>query len=206
MRIERIVSGPLETNAYLLVDDQTREAVLVDAPHGVSKQLARHMEDGVKVVMLINTHGHWDHIGDNEEVLKMIHAPLAIHSADAEMLKDGGAYGYETPVLAKASRADRLLAGGDVISFGQVSLRVMHTPGHTTGSICLYHEASKTLISGDTLFQGSCGRTDLTNSSESEMVASLRKLSTLPPDTRYYPGHGAGGTIGVHPMLVSRSR
>jgi len=201
-----MVSGPLATNAYLLVDDQTREAVLVDAPHGVSRQLVRHMENGARVVMLINTHGHWDHTGDNEGVLKIIHAPLAIHSADAEMLKDGGAYGYETPIPAITSRADRLLAGEDVISFGSARLRVMHTPGHTPGSICLYHEAGKTLISGDTLFEDSCGRTDLPNSSESEMAASLRTLSKLPAETRFYPGHGEGSTIGGHPMLARSSR
>jgi len=198
------VSGPIATNSYLIQDEGSKEAILVDAPHDVAERLNPALESGVRISILVNTHGHWDHVGDNVAVLRKTSSLLAIHSADAPMLEDGGAYGFDLPFKVVPSKADRLLIEGEKVVFGSSSLEIFHTPGHTEGGICLYSEKENILFSGDTLFDGAYGRTDLPNSNVKEMVKSLARLSGLPPETRVFPGHGDSTTIGEQEWLKHR--
>jgi len=199
-----LVSGPIATNSYLVTDEGTGESILIDAPQDVTGRLGPLLGKEGKLVLLVDTHGHWDHVGDNAAVAALTGAPLAIHASDAGMLENGGADGFNLPFKLLPSRADRLLDEGEKIVFGSSSLLVMHTPGHTAGGICLYDEKEGNLFSGDTLFNGSYGRTDLPNSSVKDMQASLARLSGLPPQTRVYPGHGETTTIGEQEWLTHR--
>ena len=195
------VSGPIATNSYLVEDEDTGKSILVDAPHDITARLSKALKGGANPVFLVDTHGHWDHVAGNSSVKEITGAPICIHSADAPMLEDGGAYGFELPFTVPSSKADRLLGEGDRIEFGSARLEVMHTPGHTEGGICLHDPAGNILFSGDTLFDGAYGRTDLPNSSPEKMIESLARLSALPPATRVYPGHGGITTIGEQEWL-----
>jgi len=200
--IKRLVCGPIATNAFLVGDSGTREAMLVDAPPGAAEALARSAEkQKPKVVIIVNTHGHWDHVVDNAAVAERTGAPLAIHRDDAAMLADGGTYGFDLPFEMRPSKADRVVAEGDILQAGGLSFTVLHTPGHTPGSICLYCAEENTLLSGDTLFDQGYGRTDLPGGDEGKMRVSLLRLSRLPADTRILPGHGEETTIGAQRWL-----
>lgn len=197
MFIKKFVCGPIGTNSYLVGDAGTGEALLVDAPEGAAADaVGEAKRRGVRITMVVNTHGHWDHVFDNEPARKVTGAPLAIHKEDSGMLADGGLDGFALPYPVAPSRADRGLEEGEEVGSGEALFKVLHTPGHTPGSICLYSESKGVLFSGDTLFDQGYGRTDLPRSSEALMAASLRRLSRLPADTRFYPGHGEESTIG----------
>lgn len=185
------------TNTWLLYDDVSLEGVLVD-PAAPSEVLLERIKDlNLKIKMIINTHGHGDHIGGNAFFAERLNAPLAIHKDDAAMLTDNlknlSAYmGSSLPIKA----ADVLLEDGYTLNLGEYELKVIHTPGHTPGGICLYID--KYLISGDTLFELSIGRTDFPGGSHSGLIRSIReKLFVLPDDVIVFPGHGPQTTIGL---------
>lgn len=183
-----------ETNTYFIWDDSSKQAVLIDpsAPSVQLKDFITHHQLELKYI--INTHGHADHIGGNAFFQKSFHAPVAIHTDDAEMLVDSklnlSAY---VDVELSSPAADKLLNDGDKIEVGSDSLTIIHTPGHTRGGICLYTEGF--LISGDTLFLHDIGRTDLPGGSYDQLICSVKKLFTLPGDTVVLPGHGPSSTI-----------
>ncbi len=198
LHIHTITAGPLAVNAYVASDGG--ECVVIDAPHESTKAVCEFINaKKLKPLTVINTHGHFDHIGDNEELQKALGCPIATHILDAKML--ARPYDYGWGFQTHPSKADKLLNDGDEIKVGACKLLVMHTPGHTTGSMCLYEAAedSKTegiLFTGDTLFAGGVGRTDLSGGSQELLEKSLKKLLELPPATKVYPGHGPATTIG----------
>ena len=171
MEIKRIVVGQLETNCYLLVNKG--EAIVVD-PGDEARKIAKEVEAaGVAVKSIINTHHHFDHIGANEELKIKFGTKLLIDRYDNK----GGI------------AADELLKDGDVIMIDQELLKVVETPGHTKGSVCLFGDGF--VVSGDTLFEDGFGRTDFPGGSNLDMTASLKKLdSIIPEGTMVYPGHG----------------
>jgi glyoxylase-like metal-dependent hydrolase (beta-lactamase superfamily II) len=172
LRIERIETYPFGTNAYILVCEATGESILVDAPGNREKILERL--EGTNPVCILMTHSHMDHTGSLSQLKEDLSIPLAAHPADAEYL----------PVAA-----EMLLADGNIIAFGKVTLEVIHTPGHTPGSLCFLTE--KYLISGDTIFPGGPGKTR-TPEDFRKIVESLeQKIFVLPDDVKIYPGHGA---------------
>ncbi|MEM3031214.1 MAG: MBL fold metallo-hydrolase [Candidatus Micrarchaeia archaeon] len=183
MLLYRLTAGPLRTNTYVVGDEATREALIIDAG-AAEPVLALVKQQGLHVLYLINTHGHWDHAGENERLRKTLGCRVAVHAADAGVVK-----------------ADFLLGDGDVVRAGSVSLRVLHTPGHTPGSICLFEEKQGLLFSGDTLFKGTFGRTDFEGGSDADMLASLKRLALLPKNTRVFPGHGEPTAIGEEKWL-----
>jgi len=194
--IERITSGPVDTNSYLVADAAGGEAMIVDAPIGSSAALLQRVAAlGVRVVRIVNTHGHWDHIGDNAALVAATGAPLLVHAADAERLARPESTLLRLPYTIPPSTPTVLLQEGDVLALGPTSFTVWHTPGHTPGSCCLYAEAADLLFSGDTLFDQGMGRTDLPGGDEVQLYASLRRLADLAPTTRFYPGHGPDSTI-----------
>ncbi|NLH92829.1 MAG: MBL fold metallo-hydrolase [Candidatus Cloacimonetes bacterium] len=185
------------TNTWLLWDEDSREAWLIDPAAPSEALLARIRELGLKVTLLVNTHGHGDHIGGNAWFKEALGAPVLIHPADAPLLTDNRRNFSEylgNPL--RLSPPDLLAEDGQILKLGDHSIRVIHTPGHTLGGICLL--ANGFLLSGDTLFQQSIGRTDLPGGNHAQLITSIReKLFSLPDDTVVFPGHGPRTSIGL---------
>ncbi|HET6351974.1 MAG TPA: MBL fold metallo-hydrolase [Coriobacteriia bacterium] len=202
MKVERIVVGPLEVNCWIVSDGSGGPAVVIDPGDdacAIEEALA-----GREVAALVLTHGHFDHIGAVRELKEATGAQLLVHEADAGRLSSDAPAGTGGAVFGfagvTAPPADRLLADGDVIKAGAVTLTVLHTPGHTQGGICLLgcSEGGCTdLFSGDTLFAGSVGRTDFVGGDGRVLARSIaEKLAPLEADVRVHPGHGPDTTIG----------
>lgn len=198
MRIEMFMVGKLLTNCYVAACSKTKEAIIIDPGLDTIQEAQQILNfingNSLKLKFIVNTHGHPDHTCGNGIIKEKFSVPVLIHGGDAEMLGESGrrfarAFGFEI----NAPPADRLLHDGDLIEIGEKSLRVMHTPGHSLGSICLIGE--KEVFTGDTLFAGSIGRVDFPGSSREDMRGSLRKIAALPDFLIVYPGHGPVTTI-----------
>ncbi len=197
MFIKRLTVGPLESNCYLVADEETKEGIIVDPGEEGERILKAVRREGIAPRYLINTHGHIDHIGANGYLKrKMEGIKLGIHAADAQMLinTDENLSNFVGEGCTSPP-ADFFLKEGDEIILGKIHLRIIHTPGHTLGGICLLGENK--IFTGDTLFSNSIGRTDFPRSSMELLMQSLKeKLMTLPEETVIYPGHGETSTIG----------
>jgi glyoxylase-like metal-dependent hydrolase (beta-lactamase superfamily II) len=185
--------GPWVTNAYLVWDGRSPEALVLDPGMGAAAALMeRAAANGLRLHLVANSHGHIDHIFDNAAIVAASGAPLAIHPDDAYRLDGRNNYG----MVVERSVATRDLREGDQIRVGDLVFDVLHTPGHSEGSVCLYEERAGLLLAGDVLFAGSYGRTDLPGGDDELMVASLARLSRdLPDAVRVLPGHGPETTI-----------
>ena len=190
------VVGPLDTNCYLVHCSETLECAVVDPGAEADRIFPLILEFGLKPVYILNTHGHIDHIGANRDVKDKFGIPLAIHSLDGPLLEMVQQFELSFFLGAKESPpADFLLQDGDSIAIGKSALRVIHTPGHTPGSVSLLGDGI--LFSGDTLFNGGVGRTDLPGGSTRDLEQSIREqILTLPPETIVLPGHGPWTTVG----------
>jgi glyoxylase-like metal-dependent hydrolase (beta-lactamase superfamily II) len=193
VRLEVGAFGPWQTNAYLVWDGRSADALVVDPGMGATDPLMdRVAANGLELTVIANSHGHIDHIFDDMPLMRASDAPLAIHPEDAHRLDGRNNYGFEL----EAVTATRHLREGEQLRIGDLVFDVLHLPGHTEGSVCLYEEQQGLLISGDVLFAGSYGRTDLPGGNDEQMVASLARLArTMPPGVRVLPGHGAETTI-----------
>jgi glyoxylase-like metal-dependent hydrolase (beta-lactamase superfamily II) len=207
MTFDVVVVGPLGVNCFVLGCEATGQGVVVDPGGDVEQILPAIRKRGLSVVSIINTHGHFDHVGGNRQLKAATAAELLIHPADEPMLTRvasvAGMYGLQAE---NSPAPDRQLEDGMLLCFGNQRLRVIHTPGHTPGGCCLYLESEQKLISGDTLFADGVGRTDLPGGSHAQLVDSIRtRLFTLPPQVQVWPGHGPATTIGHeqhhHPYL-----
>lgn len=194
--VETFMVGPLENNVYLVSDRGSRKAALID-PGLESEGILQHLEQaGLQLELIINTHGHFDHIYANAFFKAKTGAKVLIHKKDLSGLRrlqdEALLFGLRA---APSPEPDRLLQEGDLIELAGFSFQVLHTPGHTPGGICLYHDGM--VFVGDTLFAGSIGRTDLPGGSYEALIASVqKKLFVLPEETVVYPGHGPETTIG----------
>lgn len=195
MTLKTFVFNHFNENTYVLYDD-SRECVIVDAgcdsPAEQNELTAFIADHKLKPVLLLNTHGHVDHILGNNFVKKHYQLTLAAHAADAEIMAGaplfGEIYGFMVP---PPPTIDRTLEANEVISFGNSRLKVLHTPGHSPGSVCFWEEDDRILIAGDTLFQGSIGRSDLPGGDHDQLIDNIKsKLLTLPPNTEVFCGHG----------------
>lgn len=195
-RISTFVLGAVSTNCYLVYHNESREAVIVDPADNGAYVLNKCREMDVKPVAILLTHGHFDHIMAAEDLRKKYKIPVYAHEAEEQTLGDASrnqSGGWALPVSLKA---DQWLTDGQVLTVAGLPLQVFHTPGHTPGSCCYLLTEEKTLLSGDTLFYCSVGRTDFPGGSSRQIKQSLdRLLSELPGDTTVLPGHGESTTI-----------
>ncbi|MGA2152626.1 MAG: MBL fold metallo-hydrolase [Geobacteraceae bacterium] len=198
MIFETLVVGPLGVNCFILGCDETKEGVVVDPGGDSGKIIAAISRLGLRIPCVINTHGHFDHVGGNSKVLEHTGAELLVHEADVRYLSRAAEIAVKYGVATDNSpQPDRFLENGMILSFGNYRMEVLHTPGHTPGGCCLYLAGEGMVITGDTLFADGVGRTDFPGGSHKALLESIRtRLLTLPDATRVYPGHGPSSTIG----------
>ena len=202
MNIVKFVFNPLEENTYV-VWDQTLEAIIIDAGNSNSAENERLAdfiaEQGLKPVMAVNTHGHFDHAMGVQYIKDTYGVPFALSSADKSLVEQGAAhammFGVDAPNMPSDIEVD--LSATDVVRFGDTELKVIPTPGHTPGGVALYNEQEGVLFTGDTLFKGSIGRTDLPGGDYVALMNSiLNNIIPLGDEVKVYPGHGDSSTIG----------
>lgn len=195
MLIETFTVGGLSTNCYVVSSRQTKDAIIIDP--GIDLILEADQiydfvaEAGLKVKLIVNTHGHSDHINGDAIFQEKYNVAICIHRLDAASLAVLENINFPSTIL---------LDDGSLVNFGDESLKVMHKPGHTPGSICLLGD--RLVFTGDTLFAGGIGRTDFPGGSDSDMQASLQKLQDLPENFLIYPGHGPTSIIGEEKGLT----
>lgn len=193
--LKQIEVGEHAVYAYLIGDTQTGEALVVDPADDVDMLIGLAAENGLRIDAIVNTHGHVDHIMGNAEMKAKTGARIVVHEAEVEYLEKIGDFWLEMFAARKSPPADGVVRGGDELTVGGQRWRVLHTPGHTPGSICLYHALLGVCLTGDTLFVGSVGRVDGPRSSKEQLLDSIvNQLLTLPDDTIVYPGHNYGAS------------
>jgi len=194
--IKTLVVGPIQANCYILGCEETLEAAVIDPGDEADRILHALAESSLTAKLIINTHGHFDHVSANKRLKEVTGAPILIHHLDAPMLDQLSSSAAAWGLAADDSPApDREIKDGDEVTFGNITLTVIHTPGHTPGGISLYNEDY--VFVGDTLFAGSIGRTDFPGGSFETLKESIQqKLFTLSDDLKVYPGHNQPTTIG----------
>lgn len=190
MKITKYVLGPVQTNCYLIEDEKTGEAVLIDPGDRSSKIKEYISEKKLMLKYIINTHGHFDHTGGNA-FFSGEGTEIAASSRAADLMREGGGSSFFGISIEHSPEPSVILDDGDIISFGSVTLQVLSTPGHTPGCISLYAEKPEVLFCGDALFYRSIGRTDFPGGNHKQLLESIKtKLYTLPDNTKVYTGHG----------------
>jgi hydroxyacylglutathione hydrolase len=192
MIIKTFVSGPFETNSYIVYDEISKKAIIIDAPPEFSASALEFIKaNQLTVDQIILTHGHIDHIADAEIIRVETNAKILMHEGDIIWLNP--AQYWLDMVSGKFLKfvPDKMLKDNESITVGELEFRILHTPGHTQGGICIYNKANNVIFSGDTIFQESIGRTDLPGGSTEVLLNSIReKILPLPDETEIYPGHG----------------
>jgi glyoxylase-like metal-dependent hydrolase (beta-lactamase superfamily II) len=197
MILQSFVTGPLETNTYLVADRGTGEALVIDPGGDPGEILAFLARERLTCRLIVNTHGHFDHISGNGALKSATGASLLVHGGDVPMLGEAVAHARFFMMRAENSPPpDALLEDQAEVRVGTVLLRVVHTPGHSPGGVTLVMPGAA--FCGDLVFHGSVGRTDLPGGSERVLLDSIRRhILTLPDDTVLYPGHGPDTTVGL---------
>lgn len=195
MIIRKLVVGPIASNCYIVGSESTKEGIIIDPGADAYDILATVEKSGLKVILIILTHRHPDHVGAAAQVKQMTEADLATHIECARYLPQSPSYVYEPPYQG-APKPERILAEGDIIDVGELHFTVLHTPGHTPCGISIYGEGH--VFTGDTLFNYGIGRYDLIDGDYDQLMKGIKtKLLTLPPETIVHPGHGPDSTIAT---------
>ncbi len=203
MILKTFSSGPAETNTYFLACPKTRLALVIDNPLDSTPWILEQKGE-FSIQMILLTHSHWDHIADSARLMETLRVPLYVHKEDAANLEHPGADGLPCPFFIPPTTPTGNLTDGQIITVGELSIEVIHTPGHSPGCVCFYLAQEKTLFSGDTLFRGGMGNVSFPTSSPKQMKTSLQRLAALPPDTRVYPGHAGPTQIDRETRLIHR--
>lgn len=195
MIIRKLVVGPLQENCYIVGDDRTREAIVIDPGDEPDRIVETIKEDKLNVSTIVCTHGHFDHLGAIGDIKRETGAKVLIHNDDLFIFKtarqQAALWGFEIDDMPDP---DETVKDGDIIRVGNLVFKFIHTPGHSPGSICLYGEG--VVFTGDTLFQDSVGRTDLPGGNMEKLKESFKRLLNLPDEIEVFPGHGPETTIG----------
>ena len=195
MIVERLIVGPIEANCYIVADEKTKEGIVIDPGDDAEVIIKRILQLALKIKYVLLTHSHFDHVSATAAVQKETNAKLAIHDADAKSLNDGMLARLAGFVHQPVPQPDILLKGWEDITIGDLHFTVLHVPGHTTGGIALYSQ--DVVFTGDTLFWGSIGRTDLPGGNYNQIIDSINcRLLVLDDNIKVYPGHGDVTTIG----------
>lgn len=192
MLIKTLTLGILETNCYVVSDEKTLDCAVIDPGADASTILDYLEANRLKCACILLTHGHFDHTGAVEDVMRETGAPVFLSGKDNGVTIGDSDYRYDAPEGARS------YAEGDTVRVGGLTFTVMETPGHTPGSVtllCTQEGEAGVLFTGDTLFRDSCGRTDFPNSSTDQIMASLKRLASLPGDYEVFPGHMSGTTL-----------
>lgn len=198
MLLEHLAVGPLQCNCYVIGNERTQDAIVIDPGDEPDRILAVINSRGLRVAAILHTHAHFDHVGATAPLCEATGAAVWFHEGDRflyeHLAMQAELFGLPAPRAASVSQWGR---GGEVFGAGDVSARAIHTPGHTPGSVCFAVDDQRWLFSGDTLFCGGIGRTDLWGGSYEQIIVSIReRLLALPDETVVYPGHGPKSTIG----------
>jgi hydroxyacylglutathione hydrolase len=202
--------GPLQCNCSIIGDETTHEAMVIDPGDNIDEVLALIRKHNLQVKQIVVTHAHIDHVGGAMKLRSSTGAPILLNQNDYALLKMLDVQATWIGVASPGKvEIDRSVSTGETVSAGSHTAQILHTPGHTEGSICLYFQAEKKLIAGDTLFAGSIGRTDLPGGSTQKIMRSLHDtVMALPDETVVIPGHGELTTIGeereTNPFMVKR--
>lgn len=207
MKIKKLTVGFIQENCYIVYDEHTKDAVVID-PGADGEEIVEAL-GGLNLVAIIATHGHIDHVGQVGYLKKMFNVPFYLSSRDTFLINDELFPSFAAALEAEPCPSpDFDLDTTDSLSVGNINFKLLKTPGHTPGSVCLYSKEEKFVIVGDTLFSGSVGRTDLPGGSSHQLENSLKKLMQLPDDTTVYCGHGPNTTIGkeklTNPFITGR--
>lgn len=197
LKVEMIPTGMLAENCYIVYAETTKNAFIID-PGDEGEKIARFIEQNkLTPKFIINTHGHFDHIGAVEYLKEKYQIPFYLHKADVELVKNHETLFGMPEEEVSVENIEMLLEGEEIFEFEEESIQVIATPGHTRGGICLYLAKSDVLFTGDTLFMGTIGRTDLKGGNYSELILSVNeRLKEIPDTTVVYPGHGDKTTMG----------
>ncbi len=201
MQIFTYAAGPVATNVYLVVSKN--KACVIDAPEGSFSWIEKKIEEkGIELESLFLTHSHWDHIADLSLFQKKISCKVYVHKEDAFNLESPGKDLLPIPFRIEPTKADFFYKEEEPLKCADLTFKVLFTPGHSFGSICLYEASQKVLFSGDTLFKGGIGNLSFPFSSPEKMKTSLQKIFSLPLDTVVYPGHGPKTTLGEEKKVL----
>lgn len=194
MLIKNLAVGQLQANCFVVVDEKTREAMVIDPGDEPDRIMEIVKEDNLKVKYIVCTHAHFDHVGAISDIKDETDAKIVIHQEERELyssaMDQAAFWGYE---LAPLPEPDMLVQEGDKLEIGSLKFEILHTPGHSPGGICLYGE--DVVFTGDTLFEGSVGRTDFYGGDMNKLKRSFSRLMSLPPDTKVFAGHGRSSSI-----------
>ena len=188
MEVVKINNHPVASNTYIVFNENSNKAVIIDPSFNIASAVNAILSDGLEITAILLTHGHFDHIAGVDSIRKSLNIPLYIHKNDADMLfssekNHGSFWGFDVAT----DPAENVIHDNDIINEGQMCFKVLHTPGHTKGSVCFI--CDDCIFTGDTLFYMSIGRTDLPGGDFDEIRESLRKLASLDFDYKVYPGH-----------------
>lgn len=200
MFLEKLAAGIYGVNCYILADDSTGKAAIIDPGGDADKVLSVLEDNELQLEYILLTHGHGDHIGGVKELMDRTNAPLYIHREDLYILQDKDK-NYSSRMGDNPVELDtnNFLADGDILSLGQLKIRIIHTPGHTPGGVCIL--VNNLLFSGDTLFANSIGRSDLDGGNHDQLIQSIKdKLMDLDEEITVLPGHGPASRIGIEKL------
>jgi len=201
LQVEKLIVGPLASNCYIIWDDKNRIAAIIDPGEDAKDIIKKVDELDIEINYILATHGHFDHVGAVAQLKREIDVEFLAHKGDFFFIEDGKnaarRWGF---IIDQPPKPDRFIEDGDIIKIGEHELKVLHTPGHSPGGVSFLH--NKMVFCGDTLFQGSIGRTDFRMGSFEELKQSIKsRLYTLPDSTIVYTGHGPSTTIGTEKMF-----